>query len=86
MTFAFHASPRPGEWMNDPNGLSFHNGRYRLWAQHSDAAPDFRQIGWGSWSSSDLLDWRWDGVAIPYNAGVSAYSGSVGSWGASSIK
>ena len=77
MSFDFHASPPPGEWMNDPNGLAFQNGRYRLWAQHSEAAPGFREIGWGSWSSSDLLHWRWDGVAIPYNEGCSVYSGSI---------
>lgn len=77
MSFGFHASPPSGEWMNDPNGLAFQDGRYRLWAQHSDAAPDFRKIGWGSWSSSDLLHWRWDGVAMPYHDGFSIYSGSV---------
>lgn len=77
MSFNFHAGPPPGEWMNDPNGLTFQDGRYRLWAQHSDAAPDFRRIGWGSWSSTDLLHWRWDGVTMPYHDGCSIYSGSV---------
>lgn len=77
MSFNFHACPPPGEWMNDPNGLAFQNGRYRLWAQHSDSAPEYRMIGWGSWSSADLLQWRWDGVAMPYHDGCSVYSGSV---------
>ncbi len=63
--------------MNDPNGLAYYDGRYRLWAQHSDDAPEYRRIGWGSWSSADMLDWRWDGIAIPYFDRRSAYSGSV---------
>lgn len=77
MTFRFHAAPRAGEWMNDPNGLAFYDGRFRLWAQHSNAAPDYRRIGWGRWSSDDLLEWDWDGVAIAAGDTISAYSGSI---------
>ena len=75
--FAFHAAPRPGEWFNDPNGLVYFDGRYRLYMQHSAAAPGFKDIGWGAASSVDLLSWRWDGIAIPFENNVSAYSGSV---------
>lgn len=29
----FHLSPRVG-WMNDPNGFSFHDGKYHLFYQY----------------------------------------------------
>lgn len=73
----FHAAPPAGEWLNDPNGLVFAGGRYRLFAQHSGAAPDFTAIGWARFSSDDLLSWDFDGVVIPADATGFAYSGSV---------
>ena len=75
--FAFHAAAPPGEWLNDPNGLAFSEGRYRLVAQHAADAPDFKQIGWGAFSSDDLLHWQWDGVEIAPQSDGWAYSGSV---------
>jgi sucrose-6-phosphate hydrolase SacC (GH32 family) len=76
-SFAFHAVAPSGEWINDPNGLIFAEGAYRLFVQHSAAAPDFQEIGWGRFSSPDLLEWRWDGPALPPTAMGSTYSGSV---------
>lgn len=52
--FAFHAAPPPGTWMNDPNALLLRDGRWQLLAQHS-ASPATLAIGWGHWSSADLL-------------------------------
>lgn len=75
--FSFHAAPRLGEWFNDPNGLVFVDGEYRLYMQHSRAAPEFKRVGWGVMTSSDLLRWTWGGVAIHPGATSSAYSGSV---------
>ena len=75
--FAFHAAAPPGEWINDPNGLLFADGRYHLLAQHSAAEPDFRDIGWGRFTSPDLLSWEWAGVALPRTDDGSIYSGSV---------
>ncbi len=77
MDFVFHAAPPPGEWTNDPNGLVFADGMYRLFLQHSSAAPDFKAIGWARLSSDDLLHWVWDGPVIPPDASGLAYSGSV---------
>ena len=75
--FSFHAAPPAEVWTNDPNGLIFVGGRYRLFAQASASAPDFKTIGWGRWSSDDLLRWDWEGLALPPVDGISAYSGSV---------
>ena len=75
--FAFHAAPPPGEWINDPNGLVFSGGRYRLFVQHRADAPDFAVTGWARLSSDDLLRWEWDGVVLSPDASGWAYSGSV---------
>ena len=74
---AFHAAPPPGEWCNDPNGLVFADGAWRLFVQHSAAAPDFGNIGWARLSSTDLLRWTWDGPVIVPDSLGQAYSGSV---------
>lgn len=77
MSFAFHAAPPAGEWFNDPNGLVFADGAWRLFVQHSAAAPDFGKIGWARLSSTDLLNWKWEGAVIAPDALGQAYSGSV---------
>lgn len=77
MSFAVHAAPPPGEWLNDPNGLAFVDGQWRLFVQHSAAAPDFKAIGWARLSSPDLLHWSWDGPVIAPDQLGQAYSGSI---------
>lgn len=77
MSFACHAAPPPGEWINDPNGLIFAGGQWRMFVQHSAAAPDYKAIGWARLSSVDLLHWTWDGPVIPPNDRGKAYSGSI---------
>lgn len=77
MSFARHAAPPPGEWINDPNGLIFAGGQWRLFVQHSAASPAFKSIGWARLSSLDLLQWTWDGPVIVPNHLGQAYSGSI---------
>lgn len=77
MGFAFHAAPPGGEWVNDPNGLVFVDGRYRLFVQHGAQGPDYKSIGWARLSSDDLITWEWDGSVIPPDRTGFAYSGSV---------
>lgn len=77
MRFTFHAAPPQNEWFNDPNGLVFIDGRYRLFTQHSASAPDYKEIGWSRLSSDDLLHWEWDGCVISPDESGLAYSGSV---------
>ena len=77
MSFAFHAAPPQGEWFNDPNGLVFADGAWRLFVQHSAAASDFGEIGWARLSSADLLHWSRDGPVILPDSLGQAYSGSV---------
>lgn len=77
MSFAFHAAPPAGEWFNDPNGLVFADGAWRMFVQHSAAAPDFGKVGWARLSSTDLLRWDWGGTVIAPDALGQAYSGSI---------
>ena len=77
MSLAFHASPPPGEWLNDPNGLVHADGQWRLFVQHRADAPAFRATGWARLSSPDLLNWTWDGPVIVPDGDDWAYSGSV---------
>lgn len=69
----FSARPKIG----DPNGLSYYNGLYHVFCQYS---PDgITPMGWGHFSSPDLVRWTWHESAItpdtPADAGGS-YSGS----------
>ena len=80
--FRFHASPLPGEWINDPNALFFDGLKYRLFAQHSNSSPDFKTVNWGAFSSADLIEWQWEGVVIAATSEHSIYSGSVCATGA----
>lgn len=75
--FGFHASPPADHWINDPNGLVFSAGRYRLFVQHRADAPDFVVTGWSRFSSDDLLTWEWDGEVLAADDNGFAYSGSI---------
>lgn len=77
MSLAFHATPAPGEWLNDPNGLVRTGSRWVMFAQHRADAPDFRATNWARFTSPDLLRWSFDAPVIASDGGYEAYSGSV---------
>lgn len=54
---AYHLQPAHG-WINDPNGMVFHDGRWHVFYQHNPAAPVHDAIAWGHASSDDLVTWR----------------------------
>ncbi|AQP45367.1 glycoside hydrolase family 32 protein [Tessaracoccus flavus] len=71
-----HFTPE-GTWMNDPNGLLFHKGRYHLFFQNNPTGRTWGNISWGHAVSTDLLTWEELPVAIPATAEEMAFSGSV---------
>lgn len=60
---AYHLTPPIG-WINDPNGFCVFKGRYHMFCQYYPYKPVWGPMHWGHWSSPDLVNWRWDGVAL----------------------
>ena len=73
------AEPPPGEydphyprlhlrparyWVNDPNGLVHHDGRWHVFAQANPDATVHTDVCWWHADSEDLLHWRDLGIAI----------------------
>jgi beta-fructofuranosidase len=52
-----HLRP-PRNWINDPNGLTFHDGHYHVFFQHNPHGPDHTGIHWGHHRSTDLVTWE----------------------------
>jgi beta-fructofuranosidase len=59
----FHVTA-PVNWLNDPNGLAYVNGRYHLFYQYNPDAPRWGRPQWGHVSSADLVHWRQHDVAL----------------------
>src|SRR6185312_7692432 len=58
-----HIHPEHG-WLNDPNGLCRIDGTYHVFYQHNPAAPMHDDIHWGHVSSTDLLHWTAEPLAL----------------------
>lgn len=58
-----HIAPSRG-WINDPNGLAYHHGRWHVFYQHNPAAAVHANIHWGHTSSADLVTWTEHPVAF----------------------
>ena len=70
----FHFTP-PLNWMNDPNGLIYHEGLYHVYYQHNPLANEFGNISWGHATSRDLKTWNHHEVALRFTAEAMIYSG-----------
>ncbi|MFI0452508.1 GH32 C-terminal domain-containing protein [Actinomadura sp. 6N118] len=71
-----HYSPAQN-WMNDPNGLIFHQGEYHYFYQYNPSGNTWGNMSWGHATSTDLVHWKQQPVAIPHNDDEMVYSGSV---------
>lgn len=59
----FHIAAAAG-WINDPNGLSFFNGRYQTYFQHHPYSSQWGPMHWGHVSSQDLVRWQRHPIAL----------------------
>jgi fructan beta-fructosidase len=79
---ALHFSPERN-WMNDPNGMVYHDGTWHLFFQHNPYGTRWGNMSWGHATSTDLVHWEEQPVAIPQTfdeGGVAIediFSGSV---------
>ncbi len=73
---AHHFTPAQA-WMNDPNGLLYHEGTWHVFYQHYPLGMTWGPMHWGHASSQDLLSWTEHSVALePDDLGM-IFSGSV---------
>lgn len=71
-----HGRPDQG-WVNDPNGLAHIDDTYHVFFQYNPDAPVHENVHWGHASSTDLLHWRQEPIALtPRPGGVD----EIGCW------
>ena len=76
----FHVRPARG-WLNDPNGVTRHRGRWHVFYQHNPARAQHGDIAWGHVSSPDLVRWTDHPVAFAPQPGGPDRGGCwSGSW------
>jgi fructan beta-fructosidase len=73
---AIHVSA-PRGWLNDPNGLCRQGDVWHAFYQHDPNADTHGLMHWGHTSSTDLIRWRDEPVALAPDDLGEVYSGSV---------
>lgn len=62
----------PAGWLNDPNGVSQWNGTYHLFYQYNPEGAFHHRILWGHATSTDLVHWTDQPVALEPSGGPDA--------------
>ncbi|WP_432565131.1 glycoside hydrolase family 32 protein [Kineococcus sp. SYSU DK003] len=64
-------------WLNDPNGLLFHDGVWHLFFQNNPHGSVWGNMSWGHATSADLLHWQHQPLAIGHEGPEAIFSGSA---------
>jgi beta-fructofuranosidase len=81
---AAHLRP-PANWINDPNGLAYHDGHYHVFYQYNPYGADHANMHWGHFRSPDLVTWESQPIALTPTPGwhdaTGCFSGNAVSHG-----
>nr|WP_298997193.1 glycoside hydrolase family 32 protein [uncultured Allomuricauda sp.] len=72
----FHFSPQE-KWMNDPNGLVYHDGIYHLFYQYYPEDIVWGPMHWGHAVSTDMVKWQHKPIALYPDEHGLIFSGSA---------
>src|SRR6202140_913255 len=72
----FHLLPAKN-WMNDPNGPIYWQGRYHMFFQYNPGAAVWGDMHWAHAVSSDMIHWRHLPIALAPSPGPADADGCV---------
>jgi len=72
----FHFTPK-ANWMNDPNGMYYYQGKYHLFYQYFPDSTVWGPMHWGHAESNDMVHWNHKPIALYPDSIGCIFSGSA---------
>jgi beta-fructofuranosidase len=68
----------PKGWINDPYGITWHNGEYHVFFQYAPNQKEWAfDCHWGHATSPDLGKWTYQGIALTPDVNEGCWSGTI---------